>query len=245
MRIRIVSYNIHKGIGVDRRFRLARIAEILEHYDAQVLMLQEVDQGVPRSRRLDLARELAQTLDYPFCVLGLNVRLKEGRYGNAILSRLPIVTAKNIDLSLPESWIRRGCQHAALDLGRGRRLEAFNLHLGLSARERDKQVSLLSRSAEFRRADPDAPTIVCGDFNDWRSLLVSRFTDDLGFRWATGGSGERHRAIRTYPSFSPRGGLDRFYYRGPLDLANLYACRLKLSRVASDHLPLIADFQVH
>src|SRR6185503_554708 len=97
--------------------------------------------GAPRSRELDLGRELAQALDYPYCAIGHNVSLKKGRYGNATLSRFPILRERNIELSLDESWIRRGCQHTTLDLdGNGSRLEAFNLHLGLSAKERVKQI---------------------------------------------------------------------------------------------------------
>ena len=99
MRVRILSYNIHRAIGVDRRFRLDRIGAILEHHDADVVLLQEVDQGVPRSRRLDLARELASALDYPYVAVGHNVQLRTGRYGNATLSRHPIRKHRNIDLT--------------------------------------------------------------------------------------------------------------------------------------------------
>jgi endonuclease/exonuclease/phosphatase family metal-dependent hydrolase len=66
----------------------------------------------------------------------------------------------------------------------------------------------------------------------------------LGFRSATGGNEEGERAIATFPSFFPQGALDRIYYRGPLHLAAARRCRLALSRVASDHLPLIADFEL-
>ncbi len=243
VQLRFLTYNIHKGIGIDRRFRLERIAEVIGHYAPDVVLLQEVDQGAPRSRGLDLAVELSGALGLPRMALGLNVALKTGKYGNAILSRLPIVAARNIDLTMPESWIRRGCQHAALDLGRGRRLEVFNLHLGLSARERALQVAELVRSAEFRRAVRHAPTVVGGDFNDWRSLLLPTFTEGLGFHCATERTTGRRRAIPTYPSFSPQGGLDRIYYRGPVTLVGVQASRLRLARLASDHLPVIADFE--
>ena len=113
-------------------------------------MLQEVDEGAPRSRELNLAKELAEEAGYPHFALGHNVSLKKGRYGNATLSRFPILRERNIDLSIEESWIRRGCQHTTLDLdGKGGHLEVFNLHLGLSARERKKQIELLKRSAEL------------------------------------------------------------------------------------------------
>lgn len=243
--LRVITYNIHRAIGVDRRFRPERVARVLQHYDADVVLLQEVDEGVPRSRELNLAKELAEAAGYPHFALGHNVSLKKGRYGNATLSRLPIVRERNIELSVAQSWIRRGCQHTSISLGDGRRrLEVFNLHLGLSARERQQQIELLSRSHEFTDVDERTPMLVGGDFNDWRSLLWPTFTNGFGFRCATDSKTGRRGALATYPSFSPQGGLDRLYYRGPIRLVSTRRCRLQVSRVASDHLPVIAEFEV-
>ncbi len=247
MRLRVASYNIHRAIGVDRRFRPERIVSILSYYDPDVVMLQEVDDGVPRSREMDLGRELARALGYEHYAIGHNVRLRRGRYGNATLSRWPIQRERNIDLTV--GFLRpRGCQHTRIAVrtpaGRTRRLEAFNLHLGLSARERDRQVTALARSREFASLPFGVATLVAGDTNDWRSLLRPFFVDLLGFRSATGGNAERERAIPTFPSFFPQGALDRVYYRGPLRLAGAKRCRLALSRVASDHLPVIVDFDL-
>ncbi|HEY4593405.1 MAG TPA: endonuclease/exonuclease/phosphatase family protein, partial [Thermoanaerobaculia bacterium] len=89
--LKVITYNIHRAIGVDRRFRPERIVKILRHYEADVVMLQEVDEGAPRSRELNLAEELARGAGYPHFALGHNVSLKKGRYGNATLSRFPIV----------------------------------------------------------------------------------------------------------------------------------------------------------
>ncbi len=242
--LRILTYNIHRAIGVDRRFRPQRIADILKHYDADIVTLQEVDEGVPRSREMNLAKELAEAAGYPHFALGHNVSLRRGRYGNATLSRFPILRERNIDLSVAESWIRRGCQHTTLDLNGSGHLEVFNLHLGLSARERAKQVELLKRSHEFSSVDPDTPMLVAGDFNDWRSLLQSTFTNGFGFGCATERRRGPYRCIPTYPSFSPQGGLDRVYHRGPLKLLSAHSCRLQAARVASDHLPIVAEFRV-
>jgi endonuclease/exonuclease/phosphatase family metal-dependent hydrolase len=243
--IRVITYNIHRAIGVDRRFRPERIVQVLRHYEADIVLLQEVDEGVPRSRELNLAKELAQEAGYPHFALGHNVSLKKGRYGNATLSRFPILRERNIDLSVAESWIRRGCQHTTLDLdGADRRMEVFNLHLGLSARERQKQIELLIRSHEFSSVDYGTPLLVGGDFNDWRSLLQPFFTNGLGFGCATERKRGPYRCIPTYPSFSPQGGLDRLYHRGPLRLTLVNSCRLQVARVASDHLPVLAEFRL-
>lgn len=248
VKLRLASYNIHRAIGVDRLFRPLRIAEVLAAHEADVVLLQEVDDGVPRSRRLDLGEFLARELGFAHYAIGHNVRLRYGRYGNATLSRFPIERARNIDLSIGRRK-RRGCQYTALlfsnEAQAAVRLEVFNLHLGLSAQERSQQLGLLASAPEFARLRPDQPCIVGGDFNDWRSLLRPTLTNALRFRCATD-----HKTvagmvgIRTYPSFSPQGPLDRFYYRGRLHLLNAYRCRHALSRVASDHLPILADFSL-
>jgi endonuclease/exonuclease/phosphatase family metal-dependent hydrolase len=248
VRIRVLTYNIHRAIGVDRRFRPERITRIIDTHGPDLVMLQEVDAGAPRSREMDLAHELARALGYEHFAIGHNVNLRKGRYGNATLSRWPIQRERNIDLTVGYRK-RRGCQHTRITIrapaGRTRRLEVFNLHLGLSARERERQVGLLVRSREFAGLPFDVPCLVAGDFNDWRSLLRPIFVDLLAFRSASGGNLDRERAIPTFPSFFPQGALDRIYYRGPLRLAAVRRCRLAVSRVASDHLPVIADFDLH
>lgn len=248
MKFRTLTYNIHRAIGVDRSFRPQRIAEIIAHHDADLVLLQEVDEGAPRSRELDLAKELASRLGYPYHAVGHNVSLRKGRYGNATLSRHPIDRERNIDLTIGRRK-RRGCQHATIWVekvrGHPHRLEVFNLHLGLSARERRQQVGLLTSSNEFAGLPEDGACIIGGDFNDWRSLLRPFFVDVLDFAAATETpSRGRSSALRTYPSFSPRGALDRVYYRGALKRVAARRCRLRASKVASDHLPVVIDFEL-
>ncbi len=247
MQLRIVSYNIHRAIGLDRRFRLDRIVRILEHLQPDVALLQEVDAGAPRSRELDLAYELAQLLDFPHYAVGHNVDLRKGRYGNATLSRFPILRERNIDLTI-DSRKRRGCQHTSIQVekqpGHRHIIEVFNLHLGLSSHERERQVGLLVRSGEFASLDRGHDCLVGGDFNDWRSQLSPIFTEGLGFQCATEHRNGNRRMMRTYPSFSPTGGLDKIFYRGHFRLLDARTCRLRVSRVASDHLPIIVDFEL-
>ena len=247
MLFKVLTYNIHRAIGVDRRFRPERIVEILGHHDADLVLLQEVDEGAPRSRELDLARELAGLAGYPHVAAGYNVSLRKGRYGNAILSRWPLAIHRNIDLTIGDKK-RRGCLHARVRVEKPHRapreLDVFNLHLGLSSRERTRQVGALTRSREFEGVPPGALCLVAGDFNDWLAQLHPIFIEILGFKSAT-----RHRfgyqaSIRTYPSFSPTGALDKIYFRGPLRLMAARSCRLAVSRVASDHLPIVAEFEL-
>ena len=248
MHLRVMTYNIHRAIGLDRRFRLDRVAEIIRHHSPDVALLQEVDAGAPRSRSLDLADELARRLEYPYRAVGHNVALRKGRYGNATLSRFPILRERNIDLTI-DTRKRRGCQHTTIEVQRPganvHHLEVFNLHLGLSAQERARQTGELVRSKEFRELDEHAPCIVGGDFNDWRLLLHPIFMEILRFRSVTHHPDDYATTLPTFPSFSPRGGLDRLYHRGPIRLVEARTCSLNASRVASDHLPVIADFELH
>lgn len=248
MKLRLVSYNIHRAIGSDRRFRPDRVVRILENHSADVVLLQEVDKGVPRSRRMDMARVLAKELGYDYVAEGMNVTLREGRYGNATLSKHPIRRSRNINLSVGRKK-SRGCQYATVELsanGTHQQIEVFNLHLGLSARERRQQLGLLLSAREFASLDTAAPCIVGGDFNDWRSQLQEPFVRALGFHCATARdeSALSNTCLKTYPAFSPQGALDRVYFRGGLSLVSAYRCRHQASKVASDHLPIIIDFEL-
>lgn len=248
MLLKVLTYNIHRAIGVDRRFRPERIVEILNHHDADLALLQEVDDGAPRSRELNLAKELAEAANYPHVASGFNVSLRKGRYGNTLLSRWPLTVHRNIDLTI-EDKKRRGCLHARVRIEKGHlgvhELDVFNLHLGLSPRERTRQVGILARSPEFAAIPLGAPCLIGGDFNDWLAQLHPIFLEIFAFKSATGHRFGYQAAIRTYPSFSPTGALDKIYYRGPIRLLGARSCRLRLSRVASDHLPIVAEFELH
>lgn len=247
MQLRVMTYNIHRAIGVDRRFRPERIVDIIRFSDPDVVMMQEVDEGAPRSRELDLAREIAEAAGFPHYAVGLNVQLRKGRYGNATLSRWPITRERNIDLTV-DTRKRRGCQHTTIVVekqpGYPHELEIFNLHLGLSVKERARQIGILVKSNEFKNLDPGRTCLVGGDFNDWRSLLHSIFTEVLDFHCATQDDHDCEGGMRSYPSFRPTGALDKLYYRGPLRALTARTCRRNVSRVASDHLPVVVDLEV-
>ena len=242
MKFKLVTYNIHRAIGLDRRFRPERISEILHKLDADVVLLQEVDEGVPRSKELNLAKVLAESNDYPFWKLEHNVTLRKGRYGNALLSRHPIVFNKNIDLTIGNKK-KRGCLFSQIKID-NYLLNVFNLHLGLSETERQKQAAILLKSKEFKQIKPNSPTIVAGDFNDWRSMLRALFVVGKEFVCATDQlkNGD-DVAIKTYPSFAPRGGLDRVYYCGDLKHLLVKKYSYKPAKIASDHLPLVTEFE--
>jgi endonuclease/exonuclease/phosphatase family metal-dependent hydrolase len=239
LNLRVITYNIHRAIGLDRRFQPGRIINILRDHNADIVLLQEVDRGVPRSREMDMAKEIAEALDYSYFAAGYNHSLRKGHYGNATLSRHPIVRERNIDLTVGDHK-RRGCQHTSIRIARGKdnqdQLEVFNLHLGLSPLERQRQAGILMRTKEFSDVDKDSSCIVGGDFNDWLSRLRALFIEGMSLQCATERETRfRTLPIKTYPSISPRGGLDRIYYRGNLKLVSAMSCRHQSARVASDH----------
>src|SRR5262249_28522285 len=140
---------------------------------------------------------------------------------------------------------RRGAQHTRVRVtkaGETAVLDIFNVHLGLSAMERNKQIKRLLGSEDVASLADDAPVLIAGDMNDWRGLLKGRDVRACGFACATSSRPGKRFALRTFPSYAPTGALDKIFYRGPLKLMSIGASRLKVARIASDHLPVIADF---
>ena len=242
--MRLLSWNIHKGIGgVDRQYDLHRILRVIDHYDPDVLVLQEVDSGVPRSRNHEQTELIAEVLDYPHIAFGPNVRLKKGRYGNATLSRYPVAHSRNIDLSFGVKK-SRGALYTEVRPRIGAhtfRVHLFNIHLGLSGIERRWQVNRLLDCEELNHLDVSSRIVVAGDTNDWNGALWRGPFKTAGFNCATGTG---RRASPTFPAWQPVSPLDRVFTRGALHGEHHFRGRLRLTRQASDHVPVIVDFAI-
>jgi endonuclease/exonuclease/phosphatase family metal-dependent hydrolase len=240
MMLRILTYNIHKGIGgIDRSYQLGRIAAVLEHYRPDVALLQEVDDGVPRSRGVCQVEVLGEMLGLPHRVFQPNVRLRRGVYGNAILSRWPIHDDINIDLTIGYKK-RRGAQVGRLHLehaGHRRTVVVVNLHLGLAGFERRIQLRRLLAEPAIARLQCHTPLVIGGDFNDMWGVLEQKFMTPLGFKSAVG-------RVRTFPAAAPLRALDAIYYRGGLTRQRGFVGHIAPARLASDHLPLVAEFEL-
>jgi len=183
--LRIVTWNIHKGIGgVDRKYRPERIVEVLSHHEPDLVLLQEVDEGAPRSRLHRQVDLIADGLEFGYRCFGPNVTLSRGRYGNAIVSRHPISESHNINLTVAPKK-RRGALHARVKLtidGHVRSLAVFNVHLGLAGFERKIQLKRLLANSTFRSLRAATPCILGGDFNDVWSNLGARLLENAGLR---------------------------------------------------------------
>jgi endonuclease/exonuclease/phosphatase family metal-dependent hydrolase len=233
----LVSYNIHSGIGTDGRFDLHRVGEVLREINADIIALQEVGDYRGVTSREDQPEHLADLLGLHMA-FGPNVVRNGRRYGNAILSRLPILKSKNYDLSV-SGREPRGALRCDLDLGNGRQLHIFCLHLGLSMRERRRQEALLLSADILRDAVRNDPVVVCGDFNYWGPGavpgLVRKAIHDVALELGTW--------VRTYHSRFPMLRLDRIYVDSGVRPLALQAHRTPLAAVASDHLPLVMRFE--
>lgn len=238
--IRVMTYNIHKAIGgVDRRYDLNRVADTIAHYLPDIAFLQEVDDGVPRSNFDCQVDELASRLSYPYQVFQPNVRLTRGHYGNAILSRFPLRETWTVDLTVRFKKRRQALvAKAHLQMGdHDRTLLLCNLHLGLAGFERATQIKKLMGWDHIKHVRHETPAIVGGDFNDVWSSMARRFMLPFGYQSVS-------RKSRTFPALMPMRGLDAIYYRGDIHMQAAYVGHLQLARYASDHLPLIADFEI-
>jgi endonuclease/exonuclease/phosphatase family metal-dependent hydrolase len=240
--MRLVSWNIHGGLGRDGRRDLGRIAALLTDMRCDVAALQEV--GDPHRTHhenevADHAAWLGRKLGC-FVAYGPNLVLAGRPYGNAILSRYPIARAQNYDLSV-EGREPRGCLRADLEVPGGRSLHLFDLHLGLSGGERRRQAAMLLSADLLRDAALTAPLVVCGDFNMWSPLpgpilrLLRSHLRDAAI--------ETRSRRATYPSLLPILRLDRAYVDDGVEVKSCGVVNDPRTRMASDHLPLWVEIE--
>ena len=241
MRLRFLTWNIHKGIGgLDRRYRPDRIVAVLTQAAPDIAFLQEVDDGAPRSHRHRQVDLFADALGLPHRAFQANVKLAQGDYGNAILSRFPLSGIEHLDLTVPFKKRRRALiAHARVPLPREhtRSLLLANFHLGLSGLERRAQLRRILAHHAVARAHAETPAILAGDMNDVWGFLGGWILEPAGFRPVAAGQA-------TFPAALPMRALDTIHYRGDLALRAAGPLRNGATREASDHLPLLAEFEL-
>lgn len=231
---RIATYNIHKGRGMDGRVRIERILRVLREVEADIITLQEVMNHQERSPEEHQACYLAEQLGY-FYSVGETRRNRDTVYGNVTLSRWEFEAARHIDLSVAGRE-PRGALRTDIRVGR-EILHVFNVHLGTAVRERRTQARLIDQHL-LKAMDVPGHRIVMGDFNDWNHGLVTK-TLSSEFHLTDLAAHLPH--TRSYPALLPLVHLDHIYLDHELRIEKARFHRNRLSLVASDHLPLVAE----
>lgn len=236
--VRIATYNVHKCRGLDRRVRPGRIVDVLNEIDADIIALQEVLSIESGKRETDQVRFISEELGFDFA-FGETRRLRGGRYGNVILTRFPIRIQRNYDITALGRE-PRGCLRADIQLDAAT-LHIFNVHFGTAFFEHRAQARRLFEDRIVNPDELEGARIVLGDFNEWLRGSVTR-TLRSHLEWA---DMRLHlRRSRTYPGMLPLLLLDHIYFDPALKLQRLHLHKRGKAIIASDHLPLVADFQI-
>jgi endonuclease/exonuclease/phosphatase family metal-dependent hydrolase len=239
VQLRAVTYNIHKARGLDGRTRIERIARVVAELNADIIALQEVVRIQDATAEHDQAAWLHGQLRVFHLAFGENRTHRGGAYGNALLSRFPIVETENYDLTW-RGRERRGCLRADVKLPGSAILHVFNAHLGTAFLERRHQGRLLTSAAVLDR-EVKGPRLLLGDFNEWTRGLTTHL---LTSHFEAPRPRQLLRRVRSYPGVLPLLHLDHIYYDRSLKLLQMSFHRSRAALIASDHLPLVADFEM-
>ena len=240
---RIVTYNVHRCVGTDRRLDVARVAAVLARLSPDIVALQELDVGRRRTNHVDQAHQIAQHLDMA-CHFHAALQVEEERYGDAILTAYPERLVKTGPLpgyDRIQALEPRGALwvEATID---GRPVQIINTHLGLVPREQQIQAAHLAGDGWLGHPDCAWPAILLGDFNATASSVVYR-TLTARLR-AARPLARRKQPSSTFPSPLPVLRIDHLFVSPGIEVQGVFAPFDPLTRAASDHLPLVMDFDL-
>jgi endonuclease/exonuclease/phosphatase family metal-dependent hydrolase len=225
--LRVATYNIHSAVGRDGRCDPGRVARVIRELAADVVALQEVESHHGGLDALEfLGRETGMT-----AVPGPTMLRTEGDYGNALLTRSRLLEVRRLDLSFPGRE-PRGALDVTLEAGR-LAVRIIATHLGLRPVERRHQIDTIL--AGLAQPNP-GPTVLLGDLNEW--FLWGRPLRRLHAHFGP------TPAPATFPAHWPVFALDRVWVQPLRSLRKLAVHDSRLARVASDHLPLVAEIDL-
>jgi endonuclease/exonuclease/phosphatase family metal-dependent hydrolase len=226
----VATYNVHRCIGTDGRHDPDRIAAVVRETGAEVVGLQEVDSAPRIESGVDQIVHLSQATGL-HAVSGPTLQHHAGDYGNALLTRLPVTAFRLIDVSV-SGREPRGAIDADVVVG-ATRCRVIVSHFGLRARERRVQRQMLCQA--LIRHHGATLTLVLADLNEW--ARGRRLLDGLMPGFGT-------RAVPSFPTRWPLFAIDRVLVRPAGMLGRVRAHRSALARVASDHLPVVAEIDL-
>jgi endonuclease/exonuclease/phosphatase family metal-dependent hydrolase len=242
--IRVVTYNIHHGEGVDRKFDLKRIANLLLAVEPHIVALQEVDQGTKRASGVDQPAELAKLTGMEV-VFGRNIDYDGGGYGTAVLTKLPVRSHKKVKLKSfypptetnPE---QRGVQVLELGEKDGPGLLFLNTHLDYREPEEERMDSAKTINELIEKRGGEL-AIIAGDFN---AVPDSKPIEEFRKQWKVAGLQSEAKTqaagpLLTFPAEKPDRWIDYVMVR-PAEKWEVVEVRVIDEAVASDHRPLLA-----
>ena len=241
--MRLVTYNVHRCVGDDKRLDVDRIAGVIAELDPDIVCLQELDVGRARTGGVDQAQAIGKRLSMAVRFHPA-MRIEAEEYGDAILTPWPERLVKAGDLPTVRGipgLEPRGAVWAAVEID-GRSVNVINTHFGLVPREQRLQAAALVGRDWLGHADCQGPTILAGDFNATSitrpyQALCRRLADcqrQLG----------RKQTVKTFPSSFPAIRIDHAFVSPEIRITDVFAPFSPLARMASDHLPLIIDFEI-
>lgn len=241
--MRLVTYNVHRCVGVDKRLDVERVAEVIAELDPDIVCLQELDVGRARTNGVDQAAVIADRLSmavrfHP----AMTVEAEE--YGDAILTRHPERLIRVGDLPTVRGvpgLEPRGALWVRIDVA-GTQLNVLTTHLGLVPHEQRLQAAALTGKDWLGHPECSGPTILAGDFN---ATSITR-----PYQTLTRNMADCQRAlnlkptVKTFPSGFPAIRIDHVFVSPEIRVTGVKAPFSPLSRMASDHLPLAVDFEI-
>jgi len=263
MKLRIATYNIHKGVSSFRSLpRIHALKQAITSMEADIMFLQEV-QGRHDLFAVRHAGNWPEQAQHQFlagdslhCAYGMNAVYDHGHHGNALISCYPIASARNQDVS-DHAYEARGILHCVVQMEK-QDIHCYVIHLGLFAGSRKRQTEALI-DAVGSSAPPGAPIIIAGDFNDWTCQLSDRLRDSLGvvevfdenlstrgfgtYMRLLNGRGPKIKPARTFPAALPWLRLDRIYVRG-FNVHSAQVLHGALWAKLSDHAPIVATLEL-
>ncbi len=232
-----MTYNVHGCVGVDRRLDVGRIAAVIAESRPDIVALQELDVGRARSGRVDQAHEIATRLGMA-AQFNTAFQVEEERYGDAILTPLPHQLVRAGPLPRPIGRLEpRGALWVAVEVAPDVTLQVVATHLGLVPVEQRAQVTALLGPDWTGHADWAGPAALLGDFNATVRYAAYR---RLAGRMRDVQAGRGRRAP-TFPSRLPVLGIDHIFCTEAVEVLSVHVPSGPLARLASDHLPLVAD----
>jgi len=233
--LRVLTYNIHHGEGVDGELDLERIASVIKSVEPDIVSLQEVDQKAARTESIDQPAELSR-LTRMQVVFGDNIKLQGGLYGNVVLSRLPIKRHENHPLPPFENGERRGLLEVELEGPKGSSLTFFATHLDHQRSAKDR-IAAAEIIATRSKTLTNQPALLAGDLNDGPSSATLKQLESAG--WIR----SNKEPIATVPVKAPLRQIDFILYRPEKDW-RVIETRVLDEKIASDHRAVLAAFEL-